>query len=62
LEKIHTEQLRLLLINQNIFEALANFEADPLTASVAISLLQRVEEDMASLNGAIADIINKYQG
>jgi len=62
LEKIHTEQLRLLLVYKNVFMALANFEADPLTASVAISLLQRVEEDTISLNKVITDIINKYQG
>jgi len=59
---IHKERLRLLLLYENIFLNLAKYEVDPLSASVAISMLVQVDQDMTSLNQVILDIISKYKG
>ena len=59
LEFAHSEQIRILEIYKNIFASLAGYEEDPLRASVAISLLARAEEDLASLEQVFSNIIEE---
>ncbi|PIR86870.1 MAG: hypothetical protein COU11_03385 [Candidatus Harrisonbacteria bacterium CG10_big_fil_rev_8_21_14_0_10_49_15] len=56
----HTEQIRLLQIQKKLFETLVNYEQDPLAASLAVAVLQRVEDELAALSEALSDLIVTY--
>lgn len=56
---IHKEQIRLLAIQEKIFENLVNYERDPMAASVSVSLLFSMTEDLEALSQTISNFIKE---
>ena len=54
---IHSEQIRLMLIQTAIFETLAGFEQDPLKALVAIQLSKEVDNRLEELKKQLGSFI-----
>ncbi len=57
---IHSEQVRLLKAQFAIFDNILNRDTDPVAASVSISLIQKVNEDLATLSRTIKAYIAQH--
>lgn len=57
LASIHHEQIRLLLIEFNVFESLAFYQQDAVRAWLSIPIFEKINEEFAVLSETIADFI-----
>lgn len=61
LASIHLQEIKLLGIQRSVFEALANYEKDPVKAMVASQLLVELDEKFEVLKNEIVGFVNKNQ-
>ncbi len=59
LSAIHAEQIQLVTAQNTIFESILNRDADPIAASVSLSLIERVDKGLADLSDKIKTYISK---
>ena len=61
MEFVHAEQIRLLVVQKRLFEAMANFEEDPLGASLAVSMWENVQSELVDLGQVLGDLTSTYE-
>ena len=59
LATLHQRQIKLMTIQKNIFESLANYENDPFKAFIAASALKETENQLQALSKNFADVAQK---